>query len=60
MKTESSKEKANKDLVNSIPHNFKVKLCTPACVDVVAHYKRLNLEFERQIDNALKFNKELK
>ncbi|XP_035840360.1 nucleolar transcription factor 1-like [Helianthus annuus] len=60
MKTVSSKEKADKDLVNSIPRNFKVKLCTPACVDVVAHYKSLNLEFERQKDKALKFNKELK
>ncbi|XP_035838906.1 uncharacterized protein LOC118486518 [Helianthus annuus] len=60
MKTESSKEKADKDLVNSIPHSFKVKLCSPACVDVVAHYKSLNLEFERQKDKALKFNNELK
>ncbi|XP_035837213.1 uncharacterized protein LOC118485078 [Helianthus annuus] len=60
MKTESSKEKAHKDLVNSIPHGFKVKLCTAACVDVVAHYKSLNLEFERQKDKALKFNNELK
>ncbi|KAJ0490425.1 putative transcription factor interactor and regulator CCHC(Zn) family [Helianthus annuus] len=57
---ESSKEKEEKDLVNSIPHSFKVKLCTSACVDVVAHYKSLNLEFERQKDKALKFNKELK
>ncbi|XP_035841388.1 clumping factor B-like [Helianthus annuus] len=60
MKTESSKEKADKDLVNSIPLSFKEKLCTPACVDVVAHYKSLNLEFERQKDKALKFNNELK
>ncbi|KAJ0435340.1 putative transcription factor interactor and regulator CCHC(Zn) family [Helianthus annuus] len=57
---ESSKEKEEKDLVNNIPHSFKVKLCTSACVDVVAHYKSLNLEFERQKDKALKFNKELK
>ncbi|KAJ0716479.1 putative transcription factor interactor and regulator CCHC(Zn) family [Helianthus annuus] len=60
MKTESSKEKADKDLVNSIPHEFKVKLCTQSCVDVVAHYKYLNLEFMREKYKALKFNKELK
>ncbi|XP_035830756.1 uncharacterized protein LOC118480154 [Helianthus annuus] len=47
MKADSSKEKADKDLVNSIPLSFKEKLCSPACVDVVAHYKFLNLEFER-------------
>ncbi|XP_022041370.1 uncharacterized protein LOC110943948 [Helianthus annuus] len=60
MKADSSKEKAGKDLVNSIPLSFKEKLCTPACVDVMAHYKFLNLEFERQKDKALKFNNELK
>ncbi|KAF5814675.1 putative transcription factor interactor and regulator CCHC(Zn) family [Helianthus annuus] len=60
MKADSSKEKADKDLVNSIPLSFKEKLCTPACVDVVAHYKSLNLEYERQKDKALKFNNELK
>ncbi|XP_035837414.1 uncharacterized protein LOC110891574 [Helianthus annuus] len=60
MKADSSKEKADKDLVNSIPLSFKEKLCTPACVDVVAHYKSLNLEFERQKDKALKVNNELK
>ncbi|KAM0061724.1 putative transcription factor interactor and regulator CCHC(Zn) family [Helianthus debilis subsp. tardiflorus] len=60
MKANSSKEKADKDLVNSIPLSFKEKLCTSACIDVVAHYKSLNLEFERQKDKALKSNKELK
>ncbi|MFS8003880.1 putative transcription factor interactor and regulator CCHC(Zn) family [Helianthus anomalus] len=59
MKTESSKEKANKDLVNSIPHEFKVKLCSQSCVNVVAHYKFLNLEIMRDKDKVLKFNKEL-
>ncbi|MFS7994177.1 putative RNA-directed DNA polymerase [Helianthus anomalus] len=57
---DASKEKADKDLVNSIPLSFKEKLCSEACVDVVAHYKFLNLEFERQKDKALKINNELK
>ncbi|KAM0072610.1 putative transcription factor interactor and regulator CCHC(Zn) family [Helianthus debilis subsp. tardiflorus] len=60
MKADASKEKADKDLVNSIPLSFKEKLCSEACVDVVAHYKFLNLEFERQKDKALKINNELK
>ncbi|MFS7946537.1 putative transcription factor interactor and regulator CCHC(Zn) family [Helianthus anomalus] len=60
MKTESSKEKAEKDLVNSIPHEFKVKLCSQSCVNVVEHYKSLNLEIVRDEEKVLKFNKELK
>ncbi|MFS7962775.1 hypothetical protein Hanom_Chr08g00730481 [Helianthus anomalus] len=60
MKTESTKEKVDKDLVNSIPHEFKVKLCSQLCINVVAHYKSPNLEIIRDKEKVLKFNNELK
>ncbi|MFS8002887.1 hypothetical protein Hanom_Chr13g01207351 [Helianthus anomalus] len=60
MKTESTKEKNDMDLVNNIPYEFKVKLCSESCVNVVAHYKSLNLELIRDKERVLQFNKELK
>ncbi|MFS7942802.1 hypothetical protein Hanom_Chr06g00492801 [Helianthus anomalus] len=60
MKTKSAKEKEDKDLVNSVLYEFKVKLCSQSCVNVVAHYKSLNIELIKDKERVLQFNKELK
>ncbi|KAJ0946980.1 hypothetical protein HanRHA438_Chr01g0010081 [Helianthus annuus] len=60
MKMESNKEKDEEDLANNIPYEFKVKLCSQPCVNVVAHYKSLNRDLIRDKEKVLQFNKELK
>ncbi|MFS7906133.1 hypothetical protein Hanom_Chr01g00055711 [Helianthus anomalus] len=60
MKVESNKEKNEKDLVNNIPYEFKVKLCSQPCVNVMTHYKSINRELIREKEKVLQFNKELK
>ncbi|MFS7984212.1 hypothetical protein Hanom_Chr11g00983841 [Helianthus anomalus] len=60
MKMESSREKEEKDLANNIPYEFKVKLCSQSCVNVVAHYKSLNRDLIREKEKIVQFNKELK
>ncbi|KAJ0482663.1 putative transcription factor interactor and regulator CCHC(Zn) family [Helianthus annuus] len=60
MKMESNKEKDEENLENNIPYEFKVKLCSQSCVNVVAHYKSLNRDLIRDKEKVLQFNKELK
>ncbi|KAJ0588081.1 hypothetical protein HanIR_Chr04g0170481 [Helianthus annuus] len=59
MKMESNKEKDEEDLANNIPYEFKVKLCSQPCVNVVAHYKSLNRDLIRDKENEAAYQRKL-